>query len=119
MKRFALRWTRDRQIEINELISKRGNVRWRLGEYEPQYLLSRNRERIRRITAPTKAKTQSIESAYQGAMDSKPGRCECRTKVAGSLERYAAAAQFVKNSGGRRGKPGRNQRKPTSIGCIR
>lgn len=88
-----------RQIEINELISKRGND---FGGGLVNMNPSISYQEIVKNTSDY-GTNKSEDSEYrerlpEGAMDSKPGVANAGTKVAGSLERYAAAAQFAEKT---------------------
>ena len=88
-----------RQIEINELISKRGND---FGGGLVNMNPSISYQEIVKNTSDY-GTNKSEDSEYrerlpEGAMDSKPGAANAGTKVAGSLERYAAAAQFAEKT---------------------
>jgi anti-sigma28 factor (negative regulator of flagellin synthesis) len=88
-----------RKVEINELIEKRGNdFGGGLVNMNPTIAY----QEIMKSSSDQTA-SQTEDSEYQrrlpdGAVDSKPGTANAGTKVSGSLERYAAAAQFTEKT---------------------
>ena len=88
-----------RKVEINELIEKRGNdFGGGLVNMNPTIAY----QEITRTSSDQRA-NQTEDSEYErrlpeGAVDAKPGVANAGTKVSGSLERYAAAAQFTEKS---------------------
>ena len=87
-----------RQIEINELISKRGNdFGGGLVNMNPSISYQEVVKNTSDYGTNKTEESEYREQLPQGAMDSKPGVANAGNKVAGSLERYAAAAQFAEN----------------------
>ena len=88
-----------RKVEISELIEKRGNdFGGGLVNMNPTIAY----QEITRTSSDYRA-SQTEDSEYErrlpdGAVDSKPGAANAGTKVSGSLERYAAAAQFTEKT---------------------
>ena len=88
-----------RQIELNELISKKGNdFGGGLVNMNPSISYQEIVKTRSDYNANKTEEAEYQEHLPEGAMDSKPGVSNAGNKVAGSLERYAAAAQFAEKT---------------------
>ena len=85
-----------RKLEMDELLNKRGNdFGGAMMNMNPSMSYQEVVRSGSNYNSPLTEEEEAIRRLPDGAVDSKPGGSNAGTKIAGSLERYAASAQFV------------------------